>query len=449
MEIIRSFLFLCVTCLGAFFFFITPVHAQETIEQTLVYTYEFSPELRAAKERLAREKEALSEAWTGFQPTATLDYSIGRQRDDNDVRTAHADINEGALNIDQPLFEGFGNMAAVQRARLEVAAAEQTYNAISQDVFLDATIAHISVARDFKLYEIAQKNEAALQERLQATQARHESGVLTRTDVYQAQTRLADSQALTFDAAHALDVSSSTYLQLAGQKPVNPVLPKTFPGLPSSLEEALKEVEENNPELAVSYFLTRAAKKEISEARADLWPRMFLRGRMERNYNDGTSLSDDTENDSLTLNLSVPLYQAGSVRTEIRQATATSRESRETHKSLRQRVIQKTSENWHALEAARKIIQSREYATDRAYQALVGYSKEFKAGNRSAVDVLDAERDLFETESALARARADKAIAAYRLLRSMGASTGGSEYVIRKAGDKTFQISKKPEKKAP
>ena len=407
--------------LALFFGMALPVHAQQTVEQTLADVQHFSPALRAAKERLAREKEALPEAWTGFQPTVTLDYAIGRQRDDNDARTRYEDVNRGALNMDQPLFEGFDNVTAVRRARLDVAAAEKTYEALRLDIFLEAAAAHIAAAQNRALYDITRKNEAAVKERLAATRARHKSGVLTRTDVFQAESRLAEAQALTRDARRILDVSQAAYRQFVGKMPENCMLPEEISSLPASLEDAKKAALKNNPDLAVSDLLSRAADKEVGEARADMWPHLFLRGRMERDYNDGASLSNHTENDSVTLNLSVPLYQAGRVRTQVRQAAATARESRETHDALRYRIVQETTEHWLGFTAARDVIQRRAHAVDRAYKTLTGYSKEFKAGSRSAVDVLDAERDVFETESALVRARADKALSAYRLLRSIGA----------------------------
>lgn len=395
--------------------------AAGTIDQTLIKAHQFSPALLAAKEKLAGKKEEIPDALTGFKPTVSLDYNIGRQENKIDSSKNYADVNNYALNIDQPIFDGFGNSSAYSKAKIEVKAAEYDFLSATQKVLLEAVTAHINVARNERILKASRKNAASLAKQYKATKERQKLGALTKTDISQAASRLAEANAESSDSLGVLTQSREIYLELVGEGPTGKLhLPDVIAGLPEGKDEAISLAYKENPELLAANLDVFAARETIDEAKSDLWPEVFLRGRMERDHNNGTFRNQKFKNNSITLNVRIPIYEAGQTYSDIRRTKAAYREKGSRYKVIKRRVERQVTNAWSRVQNLKKVIKDRRRSLSAAKKTLKGYNKEYEAGTRTTVDLLDAERDVYRAETALVRAKADHAIMAYRLLAGIG-----------------------------
>jgi len=292
---------------------------------------------------------------------------------------------------------------------------------------------HIETARDQELLAISERNEASLARQLNTTRERAESGLLPNTDIFQARSRFRDAEALTIERQTELAVTESVYFRFAGVPPADLQMPDVFDGLPASREETLQMVETSNPEILAANFAVKATDKSISVARSDLFPTVILRGRMERDYNDGANLRSDSSNDSLTLNVSIPLYESGVTQSNIRSQKIALNEALMELSVIRREVAQEAFANWKIFDTTRSVIEKRALAVEDARKTMTGYEREFKIGNRSTLDLLDSESDLLQAETALTEAQADYAIAALRLMATLG-KFGGKLDTAHKKG---------------
>jgi TolC family type I secretion outer membrane protein len=281
--------------------------------------------------------------------------------------------------------------------------------------------AYLDVVRDQTLVEVARNNELVLRRQLQATRDRFRVGEVTRTDVAQAESSLAQATAQRINAEGALEVSRASYTRAVGHPPGRLVLPRQRPAIPSTRKEALSLAANNNPSVISASFTERAARDNIDVVRSALLPQVSIVGDLSRSYAASVTLQNArTDSASVSARLTIPLYEAGSVYSQTRQAEQTVGQRRSQVDDARRAAVQSATQGWETLTAARAAIASFSAAVRAAQIALEGTQQEALVGSRTVLDVLIAEQQLFTTQSQLVTAQHDAALAEF----SLAAATG-------------------------
>ena len=200
----------------------------------------------------------------------------------------------------------------------------------------------------------------------------------------------------------------------------------SYPGvpgnLPSSREAVVAEASERNPRVRAAKAQQAAAEKRVRQAEGELLPTLFLEGRVS--YRDGRDgLDRETQRAQATLNLQIPLYQAGQVTSRVREAKQQASQRRIQIAEARKRAQQEAQSAWARLQAARAERREIEEQVQAARAALAGVEQELQVGSRTVLDVLDAEQELFNAEVDRVRARRDLIVAAYRVYSATGQLT--------------------------
>ncbi len=285
--------------------------AQDLIS-SLKSAYETNPRIKTQRKVLEGLDEDVAQAISGWRPTITADYSKGRQRTSNDGSPwIHSDTEDRILTVDQPLFRGGGTLARTESANERVTAGRFRLLNTEQEVLLDAVTAYMDVVRDNSVLELSKSNVEVLGRQLQASRDRFDVGEVTRTDVAQSEARQARAQAEATQAEGNLAASRATFERVIGFKPENPQAPVALPTLPSSLEEAMEIATKLNPLMLENFHAEKAAQSDVDIAIASLLPEVSLRGQMRRAEGEGFSGASEFDNDTLTVNVGIPLYQSG------------------------------------------------------------------------------------------------------------------------------------------
>jgi outer membrane protein len=244
---------------------------------------------------------------------------------------------------------------------------------------------------------------------------------VTRTDVAQAESSLAQATAQRITAEGNLETSRAAYTRQVGHPPGRLVMPRERPVLPATREEALALAAADNPAIIAASFTELAARDNVDLVRGQLLPQVSIIGDLNRNTGPSFSLRNSrTDSASVIARLTMPLYEGGSVWSQTRQAEQTVGQRRSQMDDQRRVSVQDATRAWETLLAARAAIASFGAAVRAAQIALEGTQQEALVGSRTVLDVLIAEQQLFTTQSQLVTAQHDAALQEYLLAAATG-----------------------------
>ena len=408
----------------------------QTLFEALAATYANNPDLRAARASLRTTDEGVSQALSGWRPTVAVTGTAGYRRSyvngassgststttSSSSSTNHLLPNTQELEVTQPLYRGGRTVAETAQAESFVQASRASLVAREQDVLLEAVTAYMDVLRDGARVQLTANNEQVLRRQLEATQDRFQVGEVTRTDVAQAEARLSSSISSRVAAEGDLGSSRATYEAVVGQAPSNLTPAPPLPDLPGGLDEALTSALSSNPNVRNAEHNEQAAKHAVRAASGDLLPSVNLVGELSRSDESSTEgVTADSE--SIIARVSVPLYQAGAVHSQVREAKERRNERRIDIENVRRRIIESATQAWEELTSTRSEIVSRTEEVRATKIALEGVRQEAAVGSRTTLDVLDAEQELLDAQVGLVNAERDEYVAGYGLLAAIGLLT--------------------------
>jgi TolC family type I secretion outer membrane protein len=409
----------------------------EALQKALSHTYRTNPEIKAQRKVLEQLNENVSQAFSGWLPTASIDYNKGRQRNrfsqsqqgnslinsQQDSRWSYSDNEVRQLTVEQPLFRGGETVAQTNSAEKQVEAGRAELTNTEQEIMLRAITSYMDVVRDRSVLELSRNNVDVLRKQLQASRDRFDVGEVTRTDVAQSEARLARAQNDEILAKGALTTSIANFERFVGYTPEELSVPEAFPEIPATVEEAVTIALESNPALISAMYRSEAAEDDVDVNVARILPDVSLRGTMRREQGAGIIGNADFDNDAVTVNVSVPLYQSGAEYSRIRASKSRLSEQRFQLSNVRDQVRQTVVQSWEDLETSISAIRATNEAIAAAQIALKGVRQEQLYGARTILDVLDAEQELFSAEVSLVRAQRDRIVAIFTLLARMGRLT--------------------------
>ena len=292
---------------------------------------------------------------------------------------------------------------------------------VETTVFQAVAQAYIDVVRDQTLVEVNRNNEQVLRKQLEATRDRFRVGEVTRTDVAQAESSLAQATANRISSEGQLEISRANYARTVGHPPGRLILPRERPVLPATREEALALAANNNPNVVSANFTELAARDNIDVVRGQLLPQLSVVGDLNRST--APSIAQHTtrqDTASVVGRLTMPLYEGGAVWSQTRQAEQTVGQRRSQVDDTRRAAVQSATQAWETLQSARAAIASFGAAVRAAQIALEGVQQEALVGSRTVLDVLISEQQLFTTQSQLVTAQHDAAVAEFNLAAATG-----------------------------
>ena len=378
-----------------------PVAAQ-TLEEALSLAYQTNPALLAARAQLRQVDENAPQARAGWRPTVSASLTGGitdvdtetdgvTTTDDSSVPTT------GALTVTQPLYRGGRTRAAVTQADLDIQAQRAALFATEQDTLLQGVTAYVNVIRDGSLQQLQINNVQRLEKQLEATQDRFRVGEVTRTDVAQAESRLARSQADRTAAEGDLITSRVVFERVIGAVPDQVVKPGVAAGLPVNRDEAVDIAVRENFNLARVKFQEQSSQRGVDLVFGELLPTLNLVAQANQSYNTS---GRDNETTELTaeLQLTIPLYQAGSVSSRVRASKEVANRARLLVDDQRRIVVETAASAYEAYQTTLAQIDSLRAEVQSSEIALEGVQQEATVGARTVLDVLDAEQELLDAQ---------------------------------------------------
>lgn len=421
-----------------------PASAQ-TIETALSRAYGANPTLAAQRAQVRVTDEQVPQALSGYRPiiTGTADYGYERTQQkgsqggivattvnpDGTVNSApfnqkfkvteNSQPRGAAITLQQNVFNGFQTKNQVRTAESNILGARETLRNSEQNVLFDAAQAFMDVLRDYAILDVRRNNVQVLDEELRAARERFQVGEVTRTDTAQAEAAVQASRSNVSAAESQLNTSRATYRQVVGDEISRPRAARSIDRLlPKSLNQAIGLSQAQHPAILAALHGVDAATLQIRVVEGQLLPSLNLEASFQRRY-DETSINRLTAG-SVVGRLTVPIYEGGSVYSQARQAKETAGQRRLEADIARDQVRQAVVSAWGQVQAATAQITSAQAQIDASQTALNGVREEAKVGQRTTLDVLNAQQDLLNGRQTLIQAQRDRVVASYALLSAVG-----------------------------
>ncbi len=408
-------------------------HAADTLNDALVKTYHSNPQLMSERANLRATDEEVSQAIALWRPKITLsgDYSyreIESKEDPSPLNPLGVNIERRTdpwsadITATQTVFAGGRILAQRRQADAQVRAGRARLHSTEQSVFLDAVTAYMNVVRDESVVSLNQTNVELLRKQLEAAKARFDVGEITRTDVSQAEARLAGGLAQLTSAEANLIAARTFFERTVGEAPATLEAKPVLPELPASEAAARATANTQFPGLVAAREAEEAADYAIDFAVGQMLPTVSVQASYGRNGQEfgPETIGDDTR---VTASASFPLYQGGAEWSQIRQAKELHNKARMDTEFSRRSTDERVSNSWEAYRAAKASSEANRQQVKASEIAFEGVQQELEVGSRTTLDVLNQQQELLNARVALVRSERDEIVAGYSLLSAVGQLT--------------------------
>jgi outer membrane protein len=401
--------------------------AAETLPDAMVRAYQSSPQLNADRARQRGADENVPQALAGYRPQIIASLSAGLQAvrnglPDNTIQGTTLRPWTIGVTVSQVLFNGFKTANSVRAAEFQVLSGREALRNTGQGVLLDAVTAYMNVLANQALVESQRTNVMVLREIQATTKKRLDAGDVTPTDTAQAEARLSRGLADLNAAEVALAISKAIYAQVIGAPPSQLVAATPVDRLsPVTLSASVDTATHEHPAVVGAGYDVDMAQTTIKVAESSLLPTVGVQASASRSVQTDTSLTTtSTDQASVLGQINVPIYDGGTAASQTRQAKELTSQSRMVLEQVRNQSRTAVVSAWVSNEGTKVALTATESEVHAAEVALRGVRREAQGGQRTTIDVLNAQQDLTNARSRLILAQRDRVIASYTLLSAVG-----------------------------
>ena len=403
--------------------------AAETLREAMAKAYETNPTLAAFRAGQRANDENVPIARSRGLPTLNTSGAFNENIKSASSSFISPDrLVQGQLALSVPLYTGGLVSNSVKAADARVDAGQANLRTTESNLFVSVVGAYMDVLRDEAIVGLNRNQVKVLSTNLEATRDRFEVGDLTRTDVAQSEARLATAQSQLESGEAQLISSRERYVQLVGVPPEGLTQPPELPNMPISAEVAVTKALDSNPSLAAAKKLVDASRYDIGVARASRMPKVSaVSNAGYTNYLGtlgsfvpGTSAKQAQNTLTAGVQATFPLFQGGGAAAQVRQAQARSGQTMEQVIEIERSIVSQSRSAFASWRASNAVIVSSQKAVSANALSLEGVRAENSVGNRSILDILNAEQELLNSKVQLVSAQRNAYVAGFGLLAAMG-----------------------------
>ena len=372
-------------------------------------------QFRAAQAAYQAQLELKNQNFASFLPTisASAHYT---QREDETIITS-SDLNEYdtngySLNLTQPLYR-HANYVGLNQANAQVAQASAIFEGEKQNLILRVATQYFSVLAAVDDLEFAKAERISIREQLVQTQQRFNVGLIAITDVHEAQARYDQAVARAIVAENTLAISHETLREITATSysaltPLSVKHPLVKPE-PADIKQWVETANTQNALLLANRKGVEVAQTQVALQRAGHYPTLDLTAsHTYTDYDEGFIIgggAQERNNNAISLQLNIPIYQGGRVNSLTRAAAYRLTEAREKLEQQKRATERQTRSSYLSVIANISQVKALKQALASSDIALEATTAGFEVGTRTAVDVLDSQRELFRAKRDYAQVR--------------------------------------------
>ena len=409
----------------------TPVMA-DTIEAALIRAYQNNPQLNAQRASVRATDENVPQALSGYRPKVAITASAGTQFTDVQTNTVTGGVlskigihgtnapRSAGMTVSQTLFNGGQTGNRTRAAESQVSAAREGLRVLEQTVLLAAATTYMDYLRDSAIVEVQRSNTRVLEQTLKQTRDRFNVGEVTRTDVAQSEAQLAAGRTQLLTAESNLTTTRANFRRIIGNDPQS-----LAPGspvdrfIPGSLTVATDVGLIENPNVTSAMYGIDVSFLQVKVNEGALFPTVTLQGSVQQSF-ESTMTTYRAFGASAVAQISVPVYQGGAEYALIRQSKESLAQQRLNLEQVRDQTRATVAQAWGQLVAGKAQVSSAQSQVTASEIALNGVREEARVGQRTTLDVLNAQQALVNARVALVTAQHDRVVASYNVLNAVG-----------------------------
>lgn len=415
--------------------FFQPVATAETLQEALASAYVQNPQLKAERERVRESDENYVQAAAQGKFSASAQASAGMTTSKISTFSSPSPFNGFVAGTDstkdtfvprsfaitgqKPLYQGGRVRSLKGQAKYGILAARENLRNAEQNVLLTAATAYADVLQNEEVAAIRRNNVLVLARQGDAATDRFDVGAGTRTDVAQAESRMAAAEIGLASAEANLAESRAAYYRATGHMPEQLQRIPDF-ALPATLGEATRLAMMYNPQLEAARYSLDAARFGIDVAKSTSKPTVSIQTFTQIQTDQGGAILGQ-EALGLSANLTVPIFTGGLNASRVRAAKAAENRTIFEVRNIEEAIVERTASLWAQLEGARRALVASQRQIDAAQIAYEGVEIEQQVGTRNALDVLNAEQEVLNAKLAYAQSQRNADILTFQLLNLLGA----------------------------
>lgn len=396
-----------------------------SLRETVLEVIATNPDVQIAGSERDSVEQQMEQARSGFFPQSDITLGTGWETSDNPTTRAtgngssNFNRDEAEVRVRQLLYDGNGTQSEFERQRARVNSHAYDTFSTAEVTGLKAVEVYLNVLKEQKLVKLAGENLSNHQSTYDRIVKRGESGIGSKADIQQALGRLALARSNLLAEQNRLQDAISAFVNVVGHEPgaleETPSLSLT---LPATLDDATITALDNNPRLKSADADIDAAREQMDAARALFSPRVHLEIRGSDNANlDGIPGSN---NDAEVMVRGRYNFTGGKDTARRKETVIELEQAREIRDRTHRQVIESTQLSWNSLQTANRQLEFFKIHVDASKQALESYRKQFNIGQRTLLDLLDQENEVFQASINYINGQVNALFSEYRVFAGIG-----------------------------
>ncbi len=381
-----------------------------------------SPQVQSVMNARNAVFEEVKQARGGYRPKVDIGAGIGYEKtkrfpgDDAELKRSEANIS-----LNQMIFDGFRTSSEVNRQSARLDSVNHRLREIAEETALEAARSYLEVLKRQSLVEQA-KNTLLTHIRIfDQIKRRSDSGIGTLASIQQAEGRLALAEVNVLSAENNLLDAHSAYQRVTGKAPgadlEDPEIQESW--IPATFEQALERAYDKHPTLKLAAADVNAAVSQYEAARSLMFPTLNLA--VNRRWNNNIAGVEGRNDDfSAMIRMRYNIYNGGANKARVRQTRHQIDEAKNIQSDAARQTLQSLDLSWNAYDILGRQLDFLEQHVTSTERTRDSYLKQFNIGQRSLLDLLDTENEVFSAQNAFNEAIYDQMLAQYRLLSGTG-----------------------------
>ena len=393
----------------------------DTLEQSVTNSLLTHPKIKQAYDLYQSRSHQIDQARAGYKPKLDVAAGVGPEWSKGTSASSHTHLTrkDASVTLTQMLFDGFDTSSNVDRTKAEAEAQRLTLYSTAEDTALRVSEVYLNMLKQQEIYDLSKDNLATHEQILNDITKRTTSGVGSSADLTQIQGRVARAYANMAAAQNNLDDARAEYIRVVNKEPVDLVAPAASASLPGSLDDALKQARARNPVLLSALQDIEAGKYQAEGAKANYYPKVSVEAGKNW-YKDYDGAKGDQDYANIMLRVRYNLYNGGADSANVASTAALYNQAKDIHAEAYREVEEGTRLAWQALDSLKKQKDFLQQHVDYSHSTVRAYKQQFTLGQRTLLDVLNTENELFDARKSLITAQYDEQYAQYRVLNATG-----------------------------
>lgn len=404
----------------------SPLTHAQNLTDVVKLTVENNPQIGSVSANRKAVEQELRQARGLFLPQVDIVTGVGPEwTSDTTTRLTGEDDDtmlrtDARVQVTQRVFNGFQTVNEIERQKARVASAANRVYQNAETIALDAIGAYFEVIRQRELFALSKQNVNFHEQILGKLEQRANSGVGTTADVSQTRARMARSQATLAQTSNDLGDAEAFYTRVVGQHPGELVRP-SFPvaSLPQTMEAAVELANHNPAAVKAAETDVKTTTSEIALSNGGFLPTVNIEA--DAGYNNDANGRDTYGKDArVMLRGRWNIFRGGIDRAARQEAVFRMHQAREDRSRAQIEWIEQARRSWYSYQASAQRVDQLRTAVEDLKGTRAAYQQQFEIGQRTLLDLLDSENELFTARGQLISADINQQVSGYRLLASTG-----------------------------